>query len=70
MDNSNAFQYASKQKTMVLELSDQFDLKRNEEGDPRQIIFDDQGFRDSLLKTMENIRAGKTRWLHYDDVFE
>lgn len=67
-----AKQYASKQRTTVSEVFTQFvlSLKRIDEDDPTQIILADQTFRDSLLTTMENIRSGKTKWLHYDEVFK
>lgn len=63
--------YALKQRTTVSEVFTQFilNLKRVQEDDPMQIILADQGFRDSLLATMEKIRSGETKWSSYDEVF-
>ena len=63
--------YAGEQKTSVSEIFAQFilNLKRTREDDPTELIFSDADFRESLLKTVSNIRAGKTKWRSYDEVF-
>lgn len=63
--------YATKQRTTVSEVFTQFilNLKRGNEDDPMQILLEDPGFRDSLLKTMAKIQSGETKWLRYDETF-
>ena len=63
--------YASLQRTTVSEVFTQFvlHLKRVHDVDPMQVILEDPGFRDSLLRTMTKIQSGETRWSPYDEVF-
>ena len=63
--------YASEQRTSVSELFAQFilNLKRTREDDPMELTLSDPDFRESLMKTISDIRAGKTKWHRYDEVF-
>ena len=63
--------YAGEQRTSVSEIFSQFilNLKRTREDDPTELILSDPDFRESLMKTVSDIRAGKTKWRSYDEAF-
>ena len=63
--------YAGEQRTSVSEIFAQFilNLKRTREDDPMELILSDPDFSESLMKTISDIRAGKTTWYRYDEVF-
>jgi len=65
-------EYAESQRTTVSEVFTQFalKLKRNKENDPTEVIIADPVFSESLLETMEKVKAGKVQWKSYDEVFE
>jgi len=65
-------EYAESQRTTVSEVFTQFalKLKRLKENDPTDIILADSDFSDSLLDTMERIKAGTVTWHSYDEVFQ
>jgi hypothetical protein len=64
-------EYAESQRTTVSEVFTQFalKLKRNKENDPTEVIIADPVFSESLLETMEKVKAGKVQWKSYDEVF-
>jgi hypothetical protein len=64
-------EYAESQRTTVSEVFTQFalKLKRLKENNATEIILSDPDFSDSLLRTMEKIKSGKTQWYVYDEVF-
>jgi len=63
--------YAQQQRTTVSELVTQFilNLKRTKEDNPAEIILADPDFRESLFKTISDIRTGKVTWFKYNEVF-
>ena len=63
--------YADEQRTSVSEVFTQFilNLKRSKSKEPTDIILADPDFRDSLLQTIERIKAGDVRWHKYKEVF-
>ena len=65
-------EYAATQRTTVSEVFTQFalKLKRVKENDPTEIILADPDFSDSLLGTIERVKAGTVSWLSYDEVFK
>ncbi len=65
-------EYAETQRTTVSEVFTQFalKLKRVKENDPTEIILADPDFHDSLLGTIERVKAGTVSWLSYDEVFK
>jgi len=65
-------EYAEKQRTTVSEVFTQFalKLKRVKENDPTETILADPDFTDSLLNTMERVKAGAVVWQGYDEVFK
>ena len=65
-------EYAESQRTTVSEVFTQFalKLKRNKENDPTEVIIADPVFSESLLETIEKVKAGKVQWKSYDEVFE
>lgn len=64
-------EYAEGQRTTVSEVFTQFalKLKRRKENDPTEIILADPDFADSLVQTIERVKAGKVKWQSYDEVF-
>jgi len=65
-------EYAESQRTTVSEVFTQFalKLKRLKENDPTETILADPDFTDSLLQTMERVKAGTVTWQGYDEVFK
>ena len=65
-------EYAETQRTTVSEVFTQFalKLKRVKENDPTETILADLDFSDSLLSTIERVKAGTVSWLSYDEVFK
>jgi hypothetical protein len=65
-------EYAETQRTTVSEVFTQFalKLKRLKENDPTETILADPDFCDSLLHTIERIKAGTVRWHGFDEVFK
>ncbi len=65
-------EYAESQRTTVSEVFTQFalKLKRVKENDSTEIILADPDFSDSLLSTIERVKAGTVSWLSYDEVFK
>lgn len=65
-------EYAENQRTTVSEVFTQFalKLKRIKENDPTETILADPDFSDSLLQTIERIKAGTVTWHSYDEVFK
>jgi hypothetical protein len=65
-------EYAESQRTTVSEVFTQFalKLKRFKENDPTETILADPDFSDSLLQTMEQVKAGTVTWHIYDEVFK
>jgi hypothetical protein len=63
--------FAQEQRSSVSEIVSQFvlNLKRTREGDPTELILSDPVFRESLFQTIEDMRAGKTKWFTYNEVF-
>lgn len=65
-------EYAESQRTTVSEVFNQFalKLKRIKENDPTETILADPDFTDSLMQTMEQVKAGTVTWHSYDEVFK
>jgi hypothetical protein len=63
--------YAEVQRTTVSEVFTQFilNIRRIQREDPTEIILADPKFRESLLETISQIRAGKSKWHKYEEVF-
>ena len=63
--------YAEDQRTTVSEVFTQFvlNIRRIQREDPTEFILADPKFRDSLLETISQIRAGKNKWHKYEEVF-
>lgn len=64
--------YAESQRTTVSEVFTQFalKLKRLKENDPTETILADPDFTDSLMQTMEQVKAGTVTWHSYDEAFK
>jgi hypothetical protein len=65
-------EYAESQRTTVSEVFTQFalKLKRLKENDPTETILTDPDFTDSLMQTMERVKAGTVTWHNYDEAFK
>ena len=65
-------EYAESQRTTVSEVFTQFalKLKRVKENDPTETTLSDPDFSDSLLSTIERVKAGTVGWHGYDEVFK
>ncbi|MHB8278348.1 MAG: DUF6364 family protein [Candidatus Humimicrobiaceae bacterium] len=64
--------YAKDQRTTVSEITTQFflNLKRTKTQDYTEIIISDPDFNNTILETIEKIRAGKEKWYSYEEVFK
>jgi hypothetical protein len=65
-------EYAETQRTTVSEVFTPFvlKLKRLKENDPTETILADPDFSESLLQTIDRVKAGTVSWHSYDEVFK
>ena len=63
--------FAEEQRTTVSEIFTQFilNLKRTKEKDPNEVILDNPDFTESLLHTIDELKAGRVKWSKYNEVF-